>query len=84
MSRLRISTEDTSPSAGSLCSANPIDALPSEQREPSPRSLAVECTKLGLDSCHHLQQLLIFNAEDPERTEGELIAHLGNPPAQFM
>jgi hypothetical protein len=40
-------------------------------------SLAVEFTELDLDSYHHLQQLIINNADDPERAEQEFTAHWG-------
>ncbi len=86
MSGLRISTGETAPSAGSLCSVRillgahdnrvAIEAKGKIVRS-APGSLAVEFTELDLDSYHHLQQLIINNAEDPEKAEREFVAHWG-------
>ncbi len=45
-------------------------------------SLAVEFIELDLDSYHHLQQLIVSNADDHERAEQEFAAHWGirKPP----
>lgn len=40
-------------------------------------SLAVEFTSLDPDSYHHLRQVIINNAADPERAEQEFLAHWG-------
>jgi hypothetical protein len=40
-------------------------------------SLAVEFSELELDSYHHLQQLIINNADDPKSAEQEFLAHWG-------
>jgi len=40
-------------------------------------SLAVEFSELELDSYHHLQQLIINNADNPIRAEREFRAHWG-------
>ncbi|MDA8422653.1 MAG: PilZ domain-containing protein [Nitrospiraceae bacterium] len=40
-------------------------------------SLAVEFTSLDPDSYHHLRQVIINNATDPERAEQEFLSHWG-------
>ena len=46
--------------------------------------LAIEFTGLELDGYQHLRNLILHNADDPERAEKEFIAHWGirkRPPA---
>jgi hypothetical protein len=40
-------------------------------------SMAVEFTELDIDSYHHLQLVIVNNADDPERAEQEFSAHWG-------
>ena len=40
-------------------------------------SLAVEFTQIDPESYHHLQQLIVNNADDSERAEREFFAHWG-------
>lgn len=42
-----------------------------------PGKLAVEFTELDLDGYWHLRQLILHNAEDPDRAEQEFEAHWG-------
>jgi hypothetical protein len=42
-----------------------------------PGNLAVEFTELDLDGYHHLRQLILLNADDPEKAEQEFTAHWG-------
>ncbi len=43
----------------------------------TPGSLAVEFIELDFDSYQHLRNLILLNAEDPEKAEREFIAHWG-------
>jgi hypothetical protein len=45
-----------------------------------PSSLAVEFTRLDLDSYHHLRQLILNNTDDPEKAEQEFSSHWGIRP----
>lgn len=86
MSGIRLSTREAIPPAETPCqvrialggSENPIiiDAKGKMVRSQE-GSLAVEFTELDLDSYHHLQQLIVNNAADPERAEQEFSAHWG-------
>ncbi len=43
----------------------------------APGSLAVEFTRLDLESYHHLRRLIQLNTDDPEKAEEEFVAHWG-------
>jgi hypothetical protein len=45
-----------------------------------PSSLAVEFTRLDLDSYYHLRQLILNNTDDPEKAEQEFSSHWGIRP----
>jgi hypothetical protein len=86
MSGIRLSTREAIPPAEIPCqvtialggSENPviIDAKGKMVRSQE-GSLAVEFTELELESYHHLQQLIVSNADDHERAEQEFSAHWG-------
>jgi hypothetical protein len=86
MSGIRLSTREAVPPAETPCqvrialggSENPviIDAKGKLVRSQE-GSMAVEFTELDLDSYHHLQLVIVNNADDPERAEQEFSAHWG-------
>jgi len=86
MSGIRLSTREAIPPAEAPCqvtiilggSENPviINAKGKIVRTQA-GSLAVEFSELDLDSYHHLQQLIVSNADDPERAEQEFSVHWG-------
>jgi hypothetical protein len=86
MSGIRLSTREAVPPAETPCQVtivlggpeNPItiDARGTIVRTQE-GSLAAEFAELDLDSYHHLQQLIVNNADDPERAEQEFSAHWG-------
>jgi hypothetical protein len=87
LSGLRLSTGDRSvPPAGTPCGAR-IILRAFEERvviqakgtviRTGPGILAIEFTELDLDSYHHLRQLILNNAADPERADREFAAHWG-------
>jgi len=45
-----------------------------------PTGLAIVLDEIPVESFHHLQQLVIYNADDPERVERELTERLSSPP----
>jgi PilZ domain-containing protein len=83
---LRLSTDRDVPPAGTPCWAR-IVLRAFEERvviqakgtvsRTGPGSLAIEFTELDLDSYHHLRQLILNNAADPERADREFAAHWG-------
>ncbi len=86
MSGIRLSTREAIPPAETPCqvtivlggSENPVIIEAKGKMVRSQEgSLAVEFTELDLDSYHHLQQLIVNNADDPERAEQEFAAHWG-------
>ncbi len=86
MSGIRLSTREAIPPAGTPCqvtivlggSADPVSIhAKGKMVRFQEGSLAVEFTELDIDSYHHLQQLIVNNADDPERAEQEFAAHWG-------
>lgn len=86
MSGIRLSTREPIPPADTPCQVTIvlggsekhviIDAKGKMVRAQA-GSLAVEFVELDLDSYHHLQQLIVSNAQDHERAEREFSAHWG-------
>jgi hypothetical protein len=86
LSGLRMSIEQDAPPVGASCQVK-ITLSMSEHRvaidakgnviRSDPRHVAIRFTELDLDSYHHLRQLIINNAEDPEQAEREFSAHWG-------
>jgi hypothetical protein len=86
LSGLRLSTDRAVPPAGTPCEAR-IILHAFEERvviqakgtviRIGPGWVAVEFTELDLDSYHHLRQLVLNNAADPERADREFAAHWG-------
>ena len=86
MGGVRLSTHEAIPPAEVPCqvtislggSENPIriDAKGTTVRSQG-GSLAVKFIGLDLDSYQHLRQLIVNNADDPDRAEQEFAAHLG-------
>ena len=83
---LRLATEQPAPEEGSPCSVKIIlrafeHEVIIEAHGRVARSgqgtLAVEFIDLDLDSYLHLRQLIISNADDPERAEQEFDTHWG-------
>lgn len=83
MSGLHMNYNGTVPAAGSICVVTlylhpdderiTIDAAGKIVRS-EPGSIAVEFTGLDPDSLHHLRQLILNNADDPEKAESEFDA----------
>jgi hypothetical protein len=86
MNGIGFSTGQAVPAAGSACTVR----IMLTASEPSvaieargtvvrtlPGGLAVEFTELDIDSYLHLRQLILVNADDPERAEREFNAHPG-------
>lgn len=93
MSGLRLSTGDAVPAEGSPCEVTIIlEAL--ENRvlvkaggkviRSEPGSLAVEFTELDLDSYCHLRQVILYNTDEPGKSERELAAHWGIRPRKTL
>jgi hypothetical protein len=89
MSGLRMSSADAPPAPGVPCRVSiMLSSFESKllieadgkivRSEPS--SLAVEFTRLDLDSYHHLRQLILNNTDDPEKAEQEFSSHWGIRP----
>jgi hypothetical protein len=86
MGGVRLSVPDAIPPAGAPCtvtinlggSENPIhiDVKGTIVRSRG-RSLAVKFIDLDIDSYQHLRQLIVNNADDPDRAELEFVAHWG-------
>jgi hypothetical protein len=86
MGGVGLSTRDPIPPADAPCqvtinlggSVNPvrIDARGTIARSLR-GSLAVKFIDLDLDSYQHLRQLIVNNADDPDRAELEFVAHWG-------
>jgi hypothetical protein len=86
MGGVRLSTRDVIPPAEALCRVtinlggleNPIhiDVKGTIVRSRG-GSLAVKFIDLDLDSYQHLRQLIVNNADDPDRAELEFVAHWG-------
>jgi hypothetical protein len=86
MSGIRLLTREPIPPAETSCQVtialggpeNPvmIDAKGKMVRSQK-GSLAVEFIELDIDSYHHLQQVIVSNADDHERAEKEFAAHWG-------
>jgi hypothetical protein len=86
MSGIRLTTGDAVPVAETPCQVK-ITLSASEDRllieangkviRSEPGSLAVEFMELDLDSYHHLRQIILNNADDPEKAEKEFMAHWG-------
>jgi hypothetical protein len=86
MGGIRLPTRDAIPPAEALCrvtinlggSENPIHI---EVRGTIIRSregsLAIKFIDLDIDSYQHLRQLIVNNADDPDRAELEFVAHWG-------
>jgi hypothetical protein len=83
---LKLATEQPVPEEGSPCSVKIMlrafeHQVVIEARGRIARSgqgiVVVEFMDLDLDSYLHLRQLIIFNADDPERAEREFDAHWG-------
>jgi len=89
MSGIRLSTADATPAPGSPCQVL-ITLRASEQRvlieakgsviRSAPGSLAAEFKELDLDSYNHLRQLILNNADEPQRAEKEFTTHWGIRP----
>jgi hypothetical protein len=86
MRGLRASTGDKAPAAGAVCSARIIlnasgdrTIIQADGRivRSEEGSVAMEFTGLDIDSYHHLRQLIINNADDPEQAEQEFLHHWG-------
>ena len=86
MNGLRVATTETVPPEGTFCEVEIVlaeapDPVIIETRGAIVRSaagtLAVHFTELDIDSYQHLRQLILNNAEDPERAEREFDAHWG-------
>ena len=91
LSGLCLSTEEPTPLAGDACSVKirlgepehrvTIEAKGSVIRTDAGQ-VAVQFSELDFDSYHHLRQLVIYNADDPEQAEQEFSSHWGiRPPA---
>lgn len=86
MSGIRVSTGEALPPAGAPCRVK-IILQASESRlvieaggkvvRSGPGSLAAEFMELDPDSYHHLRQIILNNADDPEKAEKEFAAHWG-------
>ncbi len=86
LSGLRLSTEEPAPPVGAPCSVKislgapehrvTIDAKGSVIRVDA-GYVAVQFSALDVDSYHHLRQLIIHNADDPDRAEQEFSSHWG-------
>ncbi len=86
MKGIHLSTDGTPPDAGSPCSVRIILRGTEEGVEIQANgvvvradggNLSVEFKKLDYDGYHHLRQLILNNADDPERAEREFDAHWG-------
>ena len=86
MGGVRLSTRDAIPPAEALCrvtinlggSASPIHIeVKGTIVRSQEGSLAVKFIDLDLDSYQHLRQLIVNNADDPDRAELEFVAHWG-------
>ena len=86
MSGIRLSTREAIPPAETPCqvtivlggSENPVTiGAKGKLVRSQDGTLAVEFVELDLDSYHHLQQLIVSNADDHERAEQEFSAHWG-------
>jgi hypothetical protein len=86
MRGLRVSIGQDAPPLGASCSAT-IVLRASEDRavihadgrivRSEQGTVAMEFTGLDIDSYHHLRQLIINNADDPEKAEQEFFQHWG-------
>jgi hypothetical protein len=86
MNGLRMTTKEDVPPEGTFCE---IEIVLAEAPEPViieasgsivrslPGTLAVHFSEVDVDSYEHLRQLILNNAEDPERAEKEFGAHWG-------
>jgi hypothetical protein len=86
MNGIRVETTETAPPEGTLCE---IEIVLAETPAPviieargsivrsKAGSLAMHFNEIDIDSYDHLQQLILNNAEDPERAEQEFSAHWG-------
>lgn len=91
MNGLRVLTTDNVPPEGTFCE---VEIVLAEAPEPvvieargsivrsEPGTLAVHFLEVDVDSYEHLRQLILNNAEDPERAEKEFGAHWGIRTAQ--
>ncbi len=86
MNGIRIRTAEQPPPPGTACEVRVIlsgadPAVTIEARgdivRSDPGTLAVHLTEVDLDSYLHLRQLILNNAEDPEKAEQELRSHWG-------
>jgi hypothetical protein len=86
MSGICLATGDEIPAAGSSCKVKimlqalengPLIEARGRVVRSEPGSLAIEFSELDLDSYHHLRQLILNNAVDPEQAEKEFTAHWG-------
>lgn len=91
MSGLRMTTEDAVPAIGAACLVHIIlqaseHWLIIEAQGKVIRSktgtMAVEFTELDADSYDHLRNLILNNAEDPEKAEKEFNEHWGIKPPE--
>jgi len=89
MSGIRLTIGDEPPVACTSCQVKIIlQALESGPHieasgrviRSAPGSLAIKFEELDLDSYHHLRQLILNNANDPETAEKEFTAHWGIRP----
>lgn len=92
MNGLRISTEDAVPAENTPCEAQIILGSSDSDRvvigakgvvvRSKPGSLAVHFTEIDLDSYWHLRQLILMNADEPEKAEREFVSHWGIRPGR--
>jgi hypothetical protein len=86
MNGIRIGTDEAPPPPGTLCE---IEVVLSEDDPPviieargtvvrsAPGTLAVRFDEVDFDSYLHLRQIVMHNADDPDRAEQQLRQHWG-------
>ena len=86
MNGIRILTRDTVPAPGTVCEIEMVlsesePAVIIEARgavvRSAPGTLAVHFSEVDFDSYLHLRQLILYNADDPEKAERQIRSHWG-------